>query len=217
LNTKQTDISKLRENYTLASLNESDLLPNPIDFFNKWLQEAIASKLPEPNAMTLSTVNENGRPAGRILLLKEVTKAGFIFYTNYESRKAQEIKSHNQVAITFLWKELQRQVRIEGKISKISRAKSEAYFITRPIKSQMGAWASAQSKTIKSRAILEQKMEELKERFKDTNPLPIPENWGGYEVIPDYIEFWQGRRSRLHDRLIYELSGNKWSTSRLSP
>lgn len=210
-------IQDLRQDYSQSILEVSDLDKNPMKQFELWWENAIEAEILEPNAMTLATVNANGIPSARIVLLKELRKKGFVFYTNYKSQKAQDIKKNKNVALVFLWKELQRQVRIQGVIKKISEADSLKYAQTRPIKSQMGAWVSQQSKVIKNREKLEKKMEHLIEEYGDQDAMPKPPYWGGYIVKPTAIEFWQGRRSRLHDRLRYSKSKKGWAVERLSP
>jgi len=212
------DISNLREQYTLSSLSKSDVHADPIEQFKKWLQEAMHSESPEPNAMSLATVDKNGAPSVRIVLLKEVSPLGFIFYTNYESKKANDMDINKNIAAVFNWLELHRQVRIEGQVSKISRAHSEKYFHSRPRKSQIGAVVSQQSSPIESRKILEEKQALITQQMEGLEKIPMPNNWGGYLIEPQMIEFWQGRRSRLHDRIQYsKLDDKTWSIQRLSP
>lgn len=208
-------IADLRKDYKLASLNETDVDANPFNQFKKWWDEAIASQLEEPNAMTLATVNKSGKPTARIVLLKDVTDKGFVFFTNYNSHKAQDIQQQPYVALVFLWKELERQVRIEGCIQKTDAVTSDEYFASRPEKSKIGAWASPQSEVIENRDVLEENVKLITDKFNGN--IPRPENWGGYIVEPDCIEFWQGRRNRLHDRLVYKPSGNGWEIVRLAP
>ncbi len=211
------DISNLREQYKLSTLSKKDVLANPIEQFKIWFQQAIQSESPEPNAMTLATVNADGKPSARIVLLKEVTDLGFIFYTNYESKKAQDMESNQNVATVFNWLELQRQVRIEGVVSKISREQSKKYFHSRPRNSQIGAVVSEQSSPIDSRKTLEDKLNSINLSFAGMENIPLPENWGGYLILAHRIEFWQGRRNRLHDRIVYSQEGKKWKIERLSP
>ncbi|GLU56094.1 pyridoxamine 5'-phosphate oxidase [Dyadobacter frigoris] len=208
-------IANIRADYSQNGLHESELNANPLKQFNKWFDEVLKSELSESNAMLLSTVN-NGRPTGRIVLLKGVDEDGFTFYTNYESKKGQEIEANPQVALTFFWKELERQVRIEGKIEKTSEKDSDDYFAIRPRGSQIGAWVSHQSEVIENREFLEEKQKSFEQEFEGVT-VPRPPHWGGYRVIPDYVEFWQGRPSRLHDRLAYVLKDGVWVTERLSP
>ncbi|WP_353720068.1 pyridoxamine 5'-phosphate oxidase [Dyadobacter sp. 676] len=210
------NIANIRHDYQLKGLLESDLDPDPLKQFRLWFDDVLEAGITESNAMLLSTVSE-GRPAGRIVLLKDFDKRGFSFFTNYDSKKGREIEANPQVALTFFWKELERQVRIEGKIEKTSEEESDEYFAVRPRGSQIGAWASAQSEVIPDRTFLEEKTSELKARFEG-RPVPRPPYWGGYRVVPDYIEFWQGRPSRLHDRLAYtKQSDGEWKVERLSP
>jgi len=210
------DIQKLREDYSQSSLNESDVHKDPIKQFKEWLNESINSELPEPNAMTLSTVDKEHRPHSRIVLLKGIEQSNFIFYSNYASDKGEEMKGNPNVSLCFLWTELERQVRIDGTVKKMSKQDSEQYFMTRPIKSQIGALASNQSSVIDDRKVLEKKFEELTAQYSEGN-VPMPENWGGYYVDPTDIEFWQGRRSRLHDRIKFSKKGQEWTIKRLAP
>jgi pyridoxamine 5'-phosphate oxidase len=210
-------IADLRQDYKAKTMEYADMNPNPIQQFNNWFDEALASKLLEPNAMTLATVSSEGKPSARVVLLKGLNADGFIFFTNYESRKGQNIDTNPNVALVFLWLELERQVRIEGVIEKISAEESEVYFHSRPHSSQLGAWVSPQSKVIEDRGVLEQTYLDLEREYK-SKPIPKPENWGGYRVKPNLIEFWQGRSSRLHDRMCYQVQedGN-WQIVRLAP
>ena len=210
-------ISDIRANYQKASLDEKDLPKDPFELFNKWWQEAVEFEMVDPNAMTLATVNHDGQPSARIVLLKGIANEGFEFYTNYQSQKAKEMADQPKVGLVFLWKELERQVRIEGVVEKLSFEESQSYFQTRPRGSQIGAWASPQSEVIPDRKTLEDKVNVISERFANTDPLPCPDYWGGYIVKPHLIEFWQGRQDRLHDRLRYLKQGADWSTERLAP
>ncbi|KKL37186.1 pyridoxamine 5'-phosphate oxidase [Burkholderia contaminans FFH2055] len=213
-----TTLADLRINYSRASLDEADVAHDPFAQFDRWFKEALAAKLPEPNTMTLATVGEDGRPSARIVLIKGVDERGFVFFTNYESRKGRDLAAHPQAALLFYWIELERQVRIEGRIEKTSAEESDRYFASRPLGSRIGAWASEQSAVIDSRATLEAQEKAVSERYGD-NP-PRPPHWGGYRLVPDSIEFWQGRPSRLHDRLLYTRDAGTaqgWSISRLSP
>ena len=211
------DIASIRRDYQLASLDEASSASNPMDQFGHWWEEAIASNIDEVNAFVLSTITQEGVPASRVVLLKNYTPEGFIFYTNYESNKGKEIDAHPVVAINFFWKELERQVRISGTIKKVSTQESEAYFHSRPIGSQIGAWSSPQSKEIPHREYLEQIVKDNTEKYKESI-IPLPPHWGGYIVHPTSIEFWQGRSSRLHDRLKYTLQENhSWTKVRLAP
>jgi pyridoxamine 5'-phosphate oxidase len=211
------NISDLRRNYALKSLAESDVLPDPIAQFNVWFQEAIDSQILEPNAMTLATASAEGRPSARIVLLKGIDKEGFVFFTNYESRKGQEMAQNPQAALLFNWLELERQVRIEGRIEKISTEDSLVYFQSRPKGSQIGAWASPQSQVIERREQLTERVEALVREYADAAVLPLPPFWGGYRLAPDQIEFWQGRESRLHDRIQFVKTGEGWTLARLAP
>ena len=208
----------LRENYGKASLDRSDLVSNPIDQFRVWFNEAMDYGIKEPNAMTLSTVNEKGEPSGRIVLMKDLTSEGVIFYTNLKSNKAKEISYCNKVSLTFLWLEMERQIRINGKATQVPEDVATSYFQSRPKASQIGAWASAQSEVIQGRDGLEAKVKDLEDQYKNEECLPKPPFWSGYLVTPKQIEFWQGRKNRLHDRMRYELKGDKdWQIVRLSP
>ena len=212
----QIEIAALRENYTKGSLDVADVSQSPIDQFQQWFDEAIASQLLEPNALLLSTVSSDGKPSARIVLLKGLDN-GFKFYTNYLSRKGTELIENPNACITFFWAELERQVRIEGIIEKVSAEESDEYFESRPKGSQIGAWVSNQSLVISNREILEEREKHLIEKFGDKS-IPRPPHWGGYRLVPTYIEFWQGRPSRLHDRVSYtQVQNRTWKIERLSP
>lgn len=210
-------IAALRKDYIQASLNEEDVAPSPFSQFDKWWKDAEKSEIDEMNAMTLTTSTVDGRPSARIVLLKSYDEEGFMFFTNYESRKGQELAENPHVCLLFFWKELERQVRIEGTVSKASAAESDQYYNSRPLGSRIGAIASPQSKVIPDRLFLEQQVERVTNEFKDKEPVR-PEYWGGYIVRPTLIEFWQGRSSRLHDRIVYTITpeGN-WTIARLAP
>jgi pyridoxamine 5'-phosphate oxidase len=209
------DIASLRKSYERAELDESASLPDPIDQFSLWLQQALDAKLPEPNAMTLATVGANGRPSSRVVLIKGVDARGLVWYTNYDSRKGRELAANPYASLQFHWVEMERVVRIEGRVEKTSSAESDAYFATRPLDSRIGAWASPQSQVIASRAVLVANAAKIGAKFL-MQP-PRPEHWGGYRLMPDTFEFWQGRRSRLHDRLRYRLADGQWLRERLAP
>jgi pyridoxamine 5'-phosphate oxidase len=210
-----TKIAHLRQDYALRSLDEGDVDADPLLQFGKWLDDAIRAEALEPTAMNLSTVDARGRPAGRIMLLKGVDDRGFVFFTNYGSRKGRDLEAHPAAALTFLWKELERQVRVEGTIEKVDAAESDEYYLVRPLGSRIGAWASPQSEVVADRAWLEKRVDEFAAKYGE-NP-PRPPHWGGYRVVPDCLEFWQGRRSRLHDRIAYRLENGKWTLGRLAP
>ncbi len=210
-------IADLRRDYTLAGLDEPDAHPDPMQQFRLWFDQAIAANLPEPNAMTLATATLDGIPNARIVLLKGLDDRGFVFYTNYTSQKGEELAANPQAALVFLWTELERQVRVVGAVEKISAQESDAYFQSRPLGSRLGAWASAQSQVVADRAQLERQLAALSETYADGN-VPRPPHWGGYRVLPATIEFWQGRPSRLHDRLLYtHQADSTWRIQRLSP
>lgn len=210
-------IAALRQDYKRATLDEQDVAAAPVPQFERWWQDAIQSELEEPNAMTLATSTADGKPSARIVLLKSFDENGFIFFTNYDSRKGRELAENPRVTLLFFWKELERQVRIEGTVSKTDAAVNDEYFYSRPTGSQIGAIASPQSQVISGRAMLERKVLELERVFAESGP-QRPENWGGYLVKPKVMEFWQGRSSRLHDRLWYVLQeDNSWKIERLAP
>lgn len=210
-------VADLRREYTLAGLLEQDVDPDPFVQFQRWFDAARAAEVPEPNGMTLATADAQGRPAARTVLLKGFDVRGFVFYTNYESRKAQDLAANPQAALLFWWEPLQRQVRIEGRVARIAEAESDAYFGSRPRGSQLGAWASPQSQVIAARPVLEQRLAEAEAAY-GTQPVPRPPHWGGFRVVPTALEFWQGRRSRLHDRLLYTRTADgHWRIERLAP
>jgi pyridoxamine 5'-phosphate oxidase len=210
------DIATIRKDYSKATLDTSNVTKDPIQQFNTWFNEAVTSKVPEPNAMNLATVN-GGRPTSRIVLLKGVENGKFVFYSNYQSQKGKELEQNPACALTFFWPELERQVRIEGVAARIDSKRSEEYFQSRPRGSQVGAWASPQSSIINDRALLDERAKQIEEKFKGVDKLPKPQQWGGYEVEPVLIEFWQGRPSRLHDRILFTMVDEKWTINRLAP
>lgn len=210
------DIATIRKEYSKATLDEASITKNPIEQFDLWFQEAIKSKIPEPNAMNLGTVNE-GRPSSRTVLLKGVENEKFVFYTNYQSRKGKELDENPACSLTFFWPELERQVRIEGTASRVDSKRSDEYFQSRPRGSQVGAWASPQSSVIQNRALLEERAKQIEEKFKGQEKLPRPHQWGGYEIDPLVIEFWQGRPNRLHDRIEFTKVDGVWRINRLAP
>ena len=209
-------ISDLRKDYALNGLDRADVLPDPIGQFRMWFEAALGAGVPEPNAMHVSTVTADGRPDGRIVLIKDVSDAGFVFYSIYESRKGRQLTERPFAALTFFYPELERQIRIEGRVEKVSADESDAYFNSRPRGSQIGAWVSEQSSVIESRDVLGNRQRELEAQF-DGQPVPRPPHWGGFRVVPDAVEFWQGRPSRLHDRIRYRKEGDNWIIERLSP
>lgn len=210
-------IADLRKDYTLHGLNETEINPNPFTQFKRWFDESQSAQLPEPNAMTLATTTPDGKPSARIVLLKNFDERGFVFYTNYTSQKGQELAENPQAALVFWWAELERQVRICGRVEKVSDEESDEYFYSRPLNSRLGAWTSNQSQVLASREVLEERFKELQHEYADRD-VPRPPHWGGLRVIPTEIEFWQGRPSRLHDRLCYSRNNNDdWKVKRLSP
>jgi len=210
------DLSELRINYTKDGLVESDVDPDPFRQFRIWMSQAISMELLEPNAMTLATTNAEGQPSARTVLLKGFDSRGFVFYTNYESRKAREIAANPRVCLLFYWDVLERQVRIAGSASRVSEQESDEYFLSRPIGHQLGAWVSSQSSVIASRETLEESLALVRERF-EPSAIPRPPHWGGFRVAPEAIEFWQGRPNRLHDRIEYVRSAGQWTIRRLAP
>lgn len=209
-------IADMRKEYSRQSLEVQDVSADPIVQFQKWFDEASSSELPEPNAMHLATVSEDGKPSGRIVLLKGIEEGQFIFYTNYKSQKGKAMKKTPWASLTFFWVELERQVRIEGKVDQVSAKTSTDYFHSRPRGSQIGAWVSPQSSVIPGRDFLENRKQELEKQFEGQE-IPRPEHWGGYAVEPATLEFWQGRPSRLHDRIRYSLTEGNWIIERLAP
>jgi pyridoxamine 5'-phosphate oxidase len=211
-----TKIADLRKNYTQAGLLETDVASDPFQQFKLWFEQAVAANLLEPNAMTIATVTAEGKPSARIVLLKGFDEHGFVFYTNYSSQKGVELQHCPYAALVFLWGDLERQVRIEGKVELVSIEQATTYFHSRPASSQLGAWASEQSTVISDRSILETRLQQLEAEYQDRE-IPKPAHWGGFRVVPTEIEFWQGRPSRLHDRLRYQLVAGAWKMDRLAP
>lgn len=211
------NIADIRREYTLKSLDFAHINQNPFTQFQSWFDEAKKAQILEVNAMHLATTNIYNEPNLRVVLLKELNEKGFVFFTNYESQKGKEINQNPNACINFFWAELERQIRIKGKIEKISETDSTTYFQSRPKDSQLGAWTSPQSRRITSREVLNKKFIELQEKHQNDDIISKPDNWGGYILIPSYFEFWQGRASRLHDRLMYELKKNIWKIGRLAP
>ena len=208
-------IADLRQEYMRAGLSEAQADADPLRQFERWFEDALRAKLPLANAMTLATVTSSGAPSARIVLLKGVERGGFVFYTNYLSRKGRELDRSARACLLLLWSDLERQVRIDGAVEKVTPAESDAYYATRPLGARLSAWASAQSEKVVSRKILETSMEDARRRYGETPPRPP--HWGGYRVIPQEIEFWQGRADRLHDRLVYRRKGDSWAIERLAP
>ncbi|HEY9711694.1 MAG TPA: pyridoxamine 5'-phosphate oxidase [Oculatellaceae cyanobacterium] len=213
----EISVANLRKEYTFQGLSETEAHHNPFEQFKIWFEQALAAQLPEPNAMTIATATPDGKPSARMVLLKDYDERGFVFYTNYESHKGRQLGENPWGALAFWWVQLERQVRIEGRVEKVSEAESDVYFHSRPIESQLGAWASHQSQAIESREVLERRLHQLKEEYQNKE-IPRPPHWGGFRVIPTEIEFWQGRPSRLHDRLLYRRGDDgSWRIQRLSP
>jgi len=214
------DLAALRREYGDAGLDTPDLEVDPIAMFRRWMQDTIDSGLHEPNAVVVSSVSGEGRPSSRTVLLKGLDERGFVFYTNLESRKGAELDQHPACALLFPWHDLQRQVRVEGRAERVTDAENQAYFAARPRGSQLGAWASPQSREVTSRSALDALYDEVAERFggeESGDPVPLPPYWGGYRVVPDEVEFWQGRKGRMHDRLVYRRGDGAWSVTRLAP
>ena len=210
------DLADIRRDYSLKELTEETVSSDPFKQFSDWLNDAINSGTPEPTAMNVATVGSDARPSSRVVLLKGFDNTGFVFFTNYESQKGRELAANPNCALHFFWPELERQINIRGVAGKTSREESETYFRSRPFASRIGAWASAQSSVIGSRELLKHNVEELSERYSD-GEVPLPPFWGGFRVTPDRFEFWQGRPSRLHDRICYEWTDGGWNITRLSP
>ena len=210
-------ISDLREDYTKHALRATDLSADPFAQFEQWFQQAEECEVQEPNAMCLATVSADGQPSTRVVLLKAFSSKGLVFYTNYESRKASELEANPKVAANFLWLPLQRQVNVTGRVERVSKVEALKYFISRPLASRLGAWSSPQSQVITSRQILEAKLDQMKRKFAD-GEVPLPDHWGGYRIVPETFEFWQGGSGRLHDRFMYRLdAAGGWAPERLAP
>jgi pyridoxamine 5'-phosphate oxidase len=210
------EVAALREEYTRTGLAEADVATDPVVQFRAWFRDALAADLHEPNAMTLATTTPDGRPSARTVLLKGYDERGFVFYTNFEGRKARELEANPRCALLFYWGELERQVRVEGTVSRISEQESDEYFTSRPRGSRLGAWASQQSRPVEDRSVLEERVLALEAEYEERE-IPRPPFWGGYRVEPETIEFWQGRESRLHDRLVYRREDGAWRIERLQP
>jgi pyridoxamine 5'-phosphate oxidase len=211
------DLASLREDYSRAGLTEDDLAPDPISFFHRWLREAVEAGLHEPNAMVVSTASADGLPSSRMVLLKGLPAEGFVFFTNTHSRKGEELAANPHCALLFPWHPLERQVRVTGEVWPVDDDEVARYFATRPRESQLGAWASEQSAVIGGRDVLEERFAAAEQRWPEGTAVPPPPSWGGYRVVPDAVEFWQGRVGRMHDRLRYRRSGDRWAMERLAP
>jgi pyridoxamine 5'-phosphate oxidase len=215
------NLRDIRLNYSQKALGEEEAESGPLDLFSRWMEEAIQSEIKEPTAMTLATVDWQGLPDARIVLLKGISESKFQFFTNYNSKKGKDLEKTPEACLVFFWAELERQVRIRGKVTKLTKNESEEYFQSRPIESQIGAYTSNQSEKIPNREFLESKYQEMRNKFLGKEKLPLPEYWGGYELSPRELEFWQGRPSRLHDRILFskkpDTTSGDWVVSRLSP
>ena len=210
------EIANIRREWSSRKLDESNVSSNPFGQFSEWMREAIDADILDPNAMTLATADKSGVPSARIVLLKSIDEKGLVFYTNYESKKAKDLLENPRASVVLFWKELERQIRVIGTVEKISQKESEEYFTTRPYESQIGAWASKQSSELKGRESLEKKFVEIKSKYPE-GKVPLPDFWGGFRIIPEQFEFWQGRPSRLHDRIAYFKEKVKWKIVRLAP
>jgi len=209
------NIADLRQEYMRAGLSESQADRDPMRQFERWFEDALGAHLPLPNAMTLATVGVSGKPSARVVLLKGIDRGGFVFYTSYRSRKARELEAGGAACLVFMWSELERQVRIEGSVEKVTPAESDAYYASRPLGARLSAWASSQSERVSSRDPLEKALQEMRAKYGESPPRPP--HWGGYRVLPSEIEFWQGRADRLHDRLVYRRAKDSWQIERLAP
>ncbi|MGA7838426.1 MAG: pyridoxamine 5'-phosphate oxidase [Ignavibacteriaceae bacterium] len=209
------ELANLRRTWSTRKLDENSVNKNPVEQFSLWMTEAIEAQILDPNAMTLATADKDGIPSARIVLLKGIDEKGLVFFTNYGSRKSDDLLQNPKAAVVFFWKELERQLRVMGEVIKISKSESEEYFKTRPYESRIGAWASKQSSIVPDRNYLEEKFEETKNKFPDD--VPLPDFWGGFRIIPERFEFWQGRESRMHDRIVYIKDSGEWKIMRLAP
>ena len=210
------EIANLRREWSSRRLDESNVSSNPFGQFSEWMREAVDAEILDPNAMTLATADKNGMPSARIVLLKSIDEKGLVFYTNFGSKKGKDLLENPRASVVFFWKELERQLRVMGTIERTSKKESEAYFKTRPYESQIGAWASRQSSELKSRKLLEEKFAEIKSKYPE-GEVPLPDFWGGFRIIPEQFEFWQGGPNRLHDRIAYLREKDKWRIIRLAP
>ncbi len=215
----EQDLGRLRREYGDRGLDTPDLADDPVAMFRRWFDDTVAAGVHEPNAMVVASVSADGRPSARLVLLKGLDEQGFVFYTNYESRKGREIEANPAVSLLFPWHDLQRQVRVDGVASRVTVEESQAYFSSRPLESQLGAWASPQSEVVRSRSALDERYGGVLARFADADVVPVPPFWGGYRVSPREVEFWQGRKGRMHDRLVYqrESGSDGWRVERLAP